>query len=187
VVVFTGSSSIRFWSTLAADMAPLPVVNRGFGGAQLHQVAYYAGRLILPYHPRAVVCYAGENDLVGALFSPAKSPAQVAAAYARFCEQVQAALPAAGIYFISIKPPAAPRAYWPAMQAANQLIREYCAADPRLHYIDIVSAMLDARGQVRADLYRWYGRHLSAKGYAVWTAIVQPILAADLPLTGPTS
>src|SRR5438105_2679378 len=28
VIVFTGSSSIRFWKTLAQDMAPLPVINR---------------------------------------------------------------------------------------------------------------------------------------------------------------
>ena len=31
LIVFTGSSSFTFWSTLAADMAPLPVLNRGFG------------------------------------------------------------------------------------------------------------------------------------------------------------
>ena len=29
-IVFTGSSSIRLWSTLEADMAPLPVIRRGF-------------------------------------------------------------------------------------------------------------------------------------------------------------
>src|SRR5580765_5815731 len=31
-VLFTGRSSIRFWRTLAGDMAPLRVLNRGFGG-----------------------------------------------------------------------------------------------------------------------------------------------------------
>ena len=44
-------------------MAPLPVLNRGFGGAQLDQVLYYAPRLISPHDPRAVVLYAGDNDL----------------------------------------------------------------------------------------------------------------------------
>jgi hypothetical protein len=32
-IVFTGSSGITFWSTLEQDMAPLPVINRGFGGS----------------------------------------------------------------------------------------------------------------------------------------------------------
>jgi len=32
VIVFTGSSSINFWNSLVHDMAPLNVINRGFGG-----------------------------------------------------------------------------------------------------------------------------------------------------------
>jgi hypothetical protein len=31
-ILFTGSSSIRYWKTLVEDMAPLQVLNRGFGG-----------------------------------------------------------------------------------------------------------------------------------------------------------
>ena len=31
----TGSSSIRLWDTLESDMAPLRVLNRGFGGAHM--------------------------------------------------------------------------------------------------------------------------------------------------------
>ncbi len=181
VVVFTGSSSIRFWTTLTADMAPAPALNRGFGGSQVHQVAYYADRLVLPYQPRGVVFYAGENDLAGVFFSKRKTPAEVAAAYRQFCETVHAALTQVPIYFISIKPPKARFAYWPAMQAANQLIRDYCAADARRHYIDIVPAMLDASGQPRRDVFRWDGIHLNAKGYAIWTSVIQPILAEAFP------
>jgi hypothetical protein len=63
VLVFTGSSSIRFWDTLANDMRPLEVINRGFGGSQIAHVNQYASRIIIPYRPRAVVLYAGDNDL----------------------------------------------------------------------------------------------------------------------------
>ena len=31
LILFTGSSSIRFWETLTQDMRPLTVLNRGFG------------------------------------------------------------------------------------------------------------------------------------------------------------
>src|SRR6516165_8948100 len=62
-VLFVGSSSIRYWRTLERDMAPLPVLNRGFGGSHLDHVLHYAQRTVLPYRPRAVVLYAGENDL----------------------------------------------------------------------------------------------------------------------------
>ena len=177
-IVFIGSSSIRFWETLAADMAPLPVLNRGFGGAQIHQVTYYADRIVTPYRPRIVVFYAGENDMAGVFFSKRKSAEQVRDAYQAFCQTIHARLPQTAIYFISIKPPKARLNAWPAMQTANQLIRDGCASDPWLHYIDIVPVMLAAQGQPRRDVFRWDGIHLNPLGYALWTVVVKPILAA---------
>jgi hypothetical protein len=51
VIVFTGSSSVRFWKTLEEDMAPLPVVNRGFGGSQIHQVTYCGCKVLEEEEP----------------------------------------------------------------------------------------------------------------------------------------
>ncbi len=62
-IVFTGSSSIRLWKSLEEDMAPLPVLNRGFGGAHLAHVNTYASRIVFLHRPSAVVLYAGDNDL----------------------------------------------------------------------------------------------------------------------------
>ena len=44
-VLFTGSSSIRFWETLEEDMYPLKVLNRGFGGAHIAHVNYHSRTL----------------------------------------------------------------------------------------------------------------------------------------------
>jgi hypothetical protein len=54
-IVFVGSSSIRFWTTLAADFPGFPVINRGFGGSQLADSVNFANRIITAYHPREVV------------------------------------------------------------------------------------------------------------------------------------
>ncbi len=62
-IVFVGSSSIRLWDSLQKDMAPFPVLNRGFGGSQLSHVLYNIDRVVIRYRPRAVVLYAGDNDL----------------------------------------------------------------------------------------------------------------------------
>ena len=40
-ILFTGSSSIRFWDSLEEDMEPLEVLNRGFGGAQISHVIHH--------------------------------------------------------------------------------------------------------------------------------------------------
>ena len=177
VIVFIGSSSIRFWKSLKEDMAPLPVVNRGFGGSQIHQVTHYADRIVLPYQPRAIVFYGCENDIAGVFLSKKRSPTEVREAYQGFCEKIHAALPEVPIYFISIKPPKRRLRLWPAMQVANQFVREYCASEERLHFIDIVPAMLDADGKPRRDVFKWDGIHLNEKGYAIWASVVRPILA----------
>jgi len=177
IIVFTGSSSIRYWKSLKEDMAPLPVMNRGFGGSQIHQVTHYADRIVLPHQPRAVVFYAGENDMAGLFFSRKRTPVEIRDAYREFCQKIHRALPEVPIYHISTKPPKRRLRLWPAMQEANQLVREYCASDRRLHYIDIVPAMLDAEGKPRRDVFKWDGIHLNEKGYAIWKSIVRPILA----------
>ena len=62
-VLFVGSSSIRMWTTLAADFPGVPVINRGFGGSAIADSTYYADRIVVPYHPRLIVMYAGDNDI----------------------------------------------------------------------------------------------------------------------------
>jgi len=176
VILFTGSSSIRFWKTLAEDMAPLRVANRGFGGAQIHQVTFYADRIIFPYKPKGIVFYAGENDIAGMKFSKGKSPQELLEAFKEFCETVHGRLPDVSIYFISIKLPKLRLEHWPQMQIANKMIRLYCEKDERLAYIDVVPPMLDEEGRPRKDLFKWDGIHMNPKGYVIWTEVVKPIL-----------
>ena len=85
--LFVGSSSIRMWKTLTEDFKGLPVINRGFGGSQMSDVTYFANRIVIPYRPREVLVYAGDNDLAAG-----KTPEQVQADYAEFVQKVQSRL-----------------------------------------------------------------------------------------------
>jgi lysophospholipase L1-like esterase len=173
VIVFTGSSSIRFWDTLANDMKPLEVINRGFGGSQIAQVNQYASRIVLPYQPRAVVLYAGDNDLA---WPSSKSPEQVFEDFRQFVEIIHTKLPETWIYYISIKPSIRRWSNWGNCQKTNGLIADYIRTQPRVQFIDVDQAMLDAQGKPRKELFRWDGLHMNAEGYAVWTSIIKPVL-----------
>src|SRR5574341_999117 len=131
-IVFTGSSSIRLWTTLGADLAPLPVLNRGFGGSQLASVNHYLDDVVLRYRPRAVVLYAGDNDLDE---RTGKTAADVVVGFETFVARVHAAVPDARIYFLAIKPSRLRWARWPEMARANAAIAERCARDPRLAFL----------------------------------------------------
>lgn len=180
-IVFTGSSSIVYWKTLEEDMAPLSVINRGFGGSRIPDVVYYADRIVLPYEPRCIVFYAGENDITGLVFSKKKPADDVRNSFQIFCEKIHASQPDIPIYFISIKPPKRRKKFWPEMQKANKLIQEFCNSDERLHYIDITQAVLDQDGILRTDIFKWDGIHLNKKGYVIWSSVVKPILLEAFP------
>jgi lysophospholipase L1-like esterase len=180
-IVFVGSSSIRLWGSLARDMAPLPVLNRGFGGSQLAHAVHFAERAVIRYRPRAVVLYAGDNDLDE---RSGKTAADVAADFRAFAARVHAALPDARIYYLAIKPSRMRWARWPEMAKANAEIAAFCEADPRLAFLDVATPMLATGEPPARALFVFDGLHLSDDGYALWTSVVRPRLLADFPEAG---
>lgn len=167
-VVFVGSSSIRFWNGLETTFADQPVViKRGFGGSRLSESADLVHRLVLPYQPRLVVLYAGENDIHEGV-----SPPELLAQFQRFVQQVQGALPTTRVAFMSIKPSPSRAAFVPAMREANLLIQTFVLQHDNLDYIDVHTAMLDHDGRPRPELFVRDQLHLSVEGYGLWRQIV---------------
>ena len=116
-VLFIGSSSIRFWDTLATDFPGVPVINRGFGGSQIRDSTWYADRIVVPYAPRMIVFYAGENDL-----ESGRSPQQVRDDFHAFVARVRRDLPGVRIAYISSKPSPLRVRLLEAERQANALI-----------------------------------------------------------------
>jgi lysophospholipase L1-like esterase len=167
-VLFVGSSSIRFWTGLETAFADQPVViKRGFGGSRLSESADLVHRLVLPYQPRLVVLYAGENDIHEGV-----SPPELLVHFQRFVQQVQGALPATRVAYMSIKPSPSRLAFLPAMREANLLIQTRVLQQDNLDYIDVHTAMLDNDGRPRPELFVRDQLHLSAEGYGLWRQIV---------------
>jgi len=172
-IVFAGSSSIALWATLAEEMKPLDVSNRGFGGSQYSDLNRYAKRVVIAYHPRAVVVYEGDNDLAP---ESSRTPESVVNDARVFVRTIRAALPETWIYFISIKPSRSRLTAWPRMKEANRMIQDFTRTQEHVQYIDVASSMFDPEGELRADLFVEDGLHPTPKCYALWTSIVKPIL-----------
>ncbi|MFA6094259.1 MAG: SGNH/GDSL hydrolase family protein [Elusimicrobiota bacterium] len=170
-ILFFGSSSIRFWTSLARDFHGLAVINRGFGGSQIQDCVRFAGRIAIPYHPKTIVFYAGDNDI---FFG--RSPEQALADFQALVKTLRSSLPDARILFVSIKPCPARWALVDKVKRANDLIRDYAAGEKGVGYIDVFPAMLNAQGGPRPELFGPDGLHMSPKGYALWTALIDPWL-----------
>ena len=172
-IVFVGSSSIRLWNSLEEDMAPLPVVRRGFGGSRLFDATYYVDRIITPYNPKMLVVFSGTNDIAG---ENPKQPAEVVALYDQFVDRVHAQFPDLPIYYIAISPTRSRWQHKDIVFETNQLIADKASADERLFFIDTATALLGSDGEPNDDLFVSDQLHLNEKGYAVWTSIIKPVL-----------
>jgi lysophospholipase L1-like esterase len=169
-ILFVGSSSIRLWK-LAKSFPDLKTINRGFGGSQLADSVEFAERIVIPYRPRLIVLYAGDNDLAAG-----KTPEQVSADFERFVAKVQKALPETRIAYLAIKPSIARWKLVDRIRETNARIEKLIAGGERLEYVDIFQPMLGADGQPRRELFRDDGLHLNAEGYKLWAKVLRPAL-----------
>lgn len=181
-VLFIGSSSIRFWNTLATDFPGLPVINRGFGGSEIRDSTWYADRIVVPYAPRQILLYAGDNDLASG-----RSPVQLRDDFRGFVARVRNELPRVRISYLSSKPSPSRAHLLAAQREANSLIRQDIAAMANVQFIDIFAPMLDQQGRPREALFREDRLHMNRAGYQLWKQVVAPYLLADgsAPVTDP--
>ncbi len=171
-IVCIGSSSMKMWhATISQDLAPLSVVGRGFGGSNMNDALHYADRIVLPYKPRAVVIYEGDNDVAQGI-----APKKILATFRRFVGKLHERLPKTRIYFLSIKPSISRWKLWPRMNEANRLIAAECSKNKLLRYVDVSSGMLDADGKPRDDVFLSDNLHMNRSGYVIWRDALRPIL-----------
>lgn len=167
-IVFVGSSSIRSWD-LPESFPGFEVRNRGFGGSELSDALIHYDKLILPNQPKAIILYAGDNDIANG-----ETAEQVVADWKKFAQRTRKKLPTTQLAYLPIKPSPARWHHWPEMEKANAAIAHSAKTDPHLHYLDTATPMLGKDGKPREELFVEDGLHLNAAGYAAWTAAVRP-------------
>ena len=167
-VLFTGSSSIRFWNSLEEDMRPLKVLNRGFGGAHIVHVNYHFEDVVSRYNPQAIVFFCGTNDITAL-----KTAKETVEDFKIFQNKVRTNLPNVPIFVIGIKPTPAREYIEEEELEYNKLIADLAAEDELLSFIDIWDAMLSEEGERIPELFVEDGLHINAKGYEIWTKLVR--------------
>jgi hypothetical protein len=180
-ILFTGSSSIRLWDSLAKDMAPYPVIKRGYGGAKLSDYLVYAKRIIYPHDCRAIVIFIA-NDITGV---PAdKTPPEVGEMARSLLGIIRAKYPDIPVFWIEITPNSSRWKAWPEIQEANLEIEKACHADRHAFFIHTAWAFLNEKESPKDELFRPDHLHLNAEGYKVWTGIIREELDLRLKAEG---
>ncbi len=174
-VLFVGSSSIRLWKTLAEDMAPIPVIQHGFGGAKINDVVHYVDRLVNRWSPQRVVIFVGTNDINGN-DEHHLAPDYIGKKLRVLLDAILAANPVTEVFYIAITPTILSWDKYDSVQRANAIAAAVCEAYENVTFIATDDLFLGANGEPGAELFIFDGLHLNAQGYARWTSRIKPYL-----------
>jgi hypothetical protein len=181
-VLFIGSSSIRLWDDIAADMRPWPVIQRGYGGAKFSDLVVFAERIIQPHKFRALVIFVA-NDITGE--PDDKTPAEVVRLFEHVVATARRHAPETPIFLIEITPTPRRWAVWPKIKECNAALRAACEAGQDLHFISTADEYLDPAGQPIPDLFREDRLHQNREGYARWSRLIRDAFAQVIPAGQP--
>lgn len=171
-ILFVGSSSFRGWTNVQSAFPGYKIINRGFGGSSLPDLIRYTNDIIIPYEPKQVVIYCGEND-----FTAIGVNAEIV--FDRFTtlfEMIRKGLPKAHVLFVSFKPSPSRLKLLPEMVKANAMIKDYLKKYRRTDYVDVYSKMLLADGTPMPDIFKADKLHMTEAGYAIWQKEIKPYL-----------
>ncbi len=172
VILFTGSSSIRFWTSLNADFPTANVLNRGFGGSQMTDLVGYVDQLIVPYSPKQIFIYEGDNDIAAG-----KNSTDILFDADRLLVAIRKQLPRkVQVFFISAKPSILRWQLRDKYADFNGKLEAWTKKKKKVTYIDVWTPMLDDDGKVIADLFIEDGLHMNKKGYEIWAKVIGPFV-----------
>ena len=177
-VVFTGSSSIRLWETLEGDMAPLQVLNHGFGGSRLYDSIFFADKLVYPFAPKALVVFAGTNDINESEDTKSGDDAFILAKH--LLMEYRKNLPEIPIYYLSVNRCNLRNNVSDEVDRFNNLMEEYLGGERKMTFIRTSETFLAEDGMPDDGYFQEDRLHLNAKGYAVWASKIKPVLSNDL-------
>lgn len=169
-IFFTGSSTIRRWN-LPENFPGLPYENCGFGGSQTRDVVHFAPRILLPYKPKTIVFYSGDNDI-----NAKRTPEQVAEDFQAFVKFMHKDNPKTKIILLGIKHSASRDKQKADQIKANKILEAFCKTNPQLLFVDIAPLFLDSSGEYKSDHFADDKLHLSPKGYEVLAEKIKPLL-----------
>ena len=171
LIVFSGSSSIRFWIDLDKDFIEYDILNRGFGGSIFSDLNYFINELILKHNPDLIVLYEGDNDI--AFDIPTK---YIYDDFKKSYELIRKKNENVPIIYIAPKPSPARWDKKNKYDELNNLIKEFCKMKQKTYYFDTWSIMIDNEGNIPKKYFWTDMLHMNKSGYQIWKKNLKPLI-----------
>jgi lysophospholipase L1-like esterase len=171
-ILFVGSSSFTNWKDVQNYFPAYKILNRGFGGSSLTDLIRYANDVIIPYKPKQIVFYCGENDIAGDTAVTGKT---VFERFKQLYKIIRSKLGGVPMAYISMKPSPSRWELRHKMKDGNRRIEKFLKKKRQM-FINVWPAMLDETGKPKEEIFLEDKLHMNAKGYAIWQKIIEPYL-----------
>jgi lysophospholipase L1-like esterase len=176
-VLLVGSSIFRKWTTLAADLAPIPVTNRAFGGSRTGNQLTFFDRVVPSSRAGLVVWYCGSNDIKGGIATTV-----ILDNTEQWIERTRGALPGAHILLVSVIRAIQKRedGQLDEVDEVNAGLRKLAQTIARVDYVDVNPALESASGEAIPGCYLADKLHLSPDGYRRLVTVLRPAIEKGL-------
>lgn len=172
-VVFFGSSSIRLWNGLEEMMAPLSVVNRGYGGATVRDILVNYDKLMAHYSPKAFVVFC-DNDICGNEVDLTVSG--VLDHYRLLFNRLDQDYPGVPVFFLSWKYSGLRAFMRDTQKLVNDVMADYASSNNQVTFVDVNATLLQPDGDINQSLFESDNLHINRDGYLLWTSVLKPLL-----------
>ena len=170
-ILMIGSSSFTHWKDVGYYFQGYPMINRGFGGSSLPHLIQYFDDIVIPYKPRQILIYCGENDL-----GPTVTADTVVERFKTLFYMIRKQDKKVKITYVSMKPSPSRASVRDKMIEGNDKIKNWLQTKKRTSFVDVFHKMLLPDGKPMPEIFLKDSLHMNAKGYDIWKKEIAPHL-----------
>jgi lysophospholipase L1-like esterase len=152
-------------------MAPLPIVNLAFDGAQTADMLGLVDSRVVPYKPRVVAYYCGSNDV-----DAGERAEAIVDRIRQFIVRTRTALPGVRVVFVSVIRAPEKQNRWDVVDDVNRRVKAFATGTSGIEFVDVNPLVFTPEGAPRFDLYLSDQLHFRPKAYEAFAAVIKPVL-----------
>jgi lysophospholipase L1-like esterase len=183
-ILLVGSSIFGRWKSCTNDLAPLPVLNRAFGGSVIGDQLYFFDQIVPSSRAALIVWYCGSNDVYSK-----QTPEDILNNTGRWVQRARAALPQVHILLVSVMraPQKREAGLLAKVDEVNKGLIQLAASIPHVTYADVNPVMETPAGEPVIECYVQDKLHLTPEGYRRMASVLRPLMEKEWKITATNS
>jgi lysophospholipase L1-like esterase len=175
-ILMVGSSIFGRWTNCINDLAPLPVLNRAFGGSVVGDQLFFFNPIVPSSRAALIVWYCGSNDV-----NSKQTPEDIVKNTKKWIKRARVALPQVHILLVSVMraPQKREAGLLAKVDEVNKGLIQLAASMPDVSYADVNPAVETPDGEPVMECYIQDKLHPTPEGYRRMASVLKPLMEKE--------